>query len=177
MNTRIRYEVLRRDSYRCQLCGATAQDGTTVLEVDHIIPKALGGDDLAGNLQTLCRDCNRGKGSAAPDSGELDAVAERQAARRAVRDAAMDQWDADLEEARARMTRSYPWNPIVGDDASMMKFRSWGASWELIDHALDVTAIKFERTPSYRRDRLPDPMAYTTGIVRNLLSNFEDRAR
>ena len=175
MNTRIRYEVLRRDGYRCLLCGATAQDGTTVLEVDHIIPKALGGDDLPANLQTLCQDCNRGKGSTAPDIGQLDAVTERQAARRAARDAALEQWDADLLEARVRTARSYPWNVVVGDENALMKFRTMGASWALIDHALDITAVKYKAVPSYAQSRLADPMAYATGVVRNLLAKLGDQ--
>lgn len=33
-----------------------------ILEVDHIIPVAKGGDNEPLNLVTSCRDCNRGKG-------------------------------------------------------------------------------------------------------------------
>ncbi len=63
---RLRYEVLRRDGYRCQSCGATAQE--TKLTVDHVQPVALGGADDPANLQTLCLDCNAGKSSSIPDS-------------------------------------------------------------------------------------------------------------
>lgn len=57
-----RLEVLVRDSYRCRMCGAAAADGAT-LEVDHIIPRAEGGESVLWNLQTLCDECNRGKGA------------------------------------------------------------------------------------------------------------------
>ena len=57
---KLRLEVLVRDDYRCRICGASASKGA-VLEVDHIVPKAKGGENLLWNLQTLCFDCNRGK--------------------------------------------------------------------------------------------------------------------
>lgn len=56
----LRFEILKRDDYRCQMCGVTAKDGAT-LEIDHIMPVSKGGTNDAGNLQVLCRDCNAGK--------------------------------------------------------------------------------------------------------------------
>lgn len=56
----IRYTVLHRDDFRCQICGRTAKDGVK-LEVDHIMPYSKGGSDELSNLWTLCFDCNRGK--------------------------------------------------------------------------------------------------------------------
>jgi 5-methylcytosine-specific restriction endonuclease McrA len=56
----LRFQILKRDNYRCQMCGVTAKDGTT-LEIDHITPVSKGGSNDASNLQALCRDCNAGK--------------------------------------------------------------------------------------------------------------------
>jgi predicted restriction endonuclease len=56
----LRFEILKRDGYRCQMCGVTAKDGAT-LEIDHITPVSKGGSNDADNLQVLCRDCNIGK--------------------------------------------------------------------------------------------------------------------
>lgn len=56
----LRFEILKRDDYRCQMCGVTAKDGAT-LEIDHITPVSKGGTNDANNLQVLCRECNAGK--------------------------------------------------------------------------------------------------------------------
>ena len=57
---KIRFEVFKRDAFRCQYCGRSAPD--VILEIDHIIPVAEGGKNDLLNLVTSCRDCNRGKG-------------------------------------------------------------------------------------------------------------------
>lgn len=61
ISSSIRVSVLHRDSYKCVFCGRNARQ--IQLEVDHIKPFSQGGSNLAENLQTLCIDCNRGKGN------------------------------------------------------------------------------------------------------------------
>lgn len=61
---RTRFLIFRRDSYRCQICGRSAQDGV-ILEVDHKMPVAENGNGDTDNLWTLCFECNRGKGALA----------------------------------------------------------------------------------------------------------------
>ena len=55
----IRYEVLKRATFRCELCGISADEKN--LEVDHIHPKSLGGKDELTNFQALCYTCNASK--------------------------------------------------------------------------------------------------------------------
>jgi len=52
----IRYEVLKRARFRCELCGISAE--IKALEVDHIVPRNKGGSDDASNFQSLCYSCN-----------------------------------------------------------------------------------------------------------------------
>lgn len=62
VSTSTRFDVMKRDGYRCQLCGKQAKDGVK-LHVDHIKPLAKGGSNAIKNLQTLCAACNLGKGT------------------------------------------------------------------------------------------------------------------
>ena len=59
--------ILRRDRYRCRLCGQSTPArlrGSThdrAPEVDHIVPLALGGSHTYANTQCVCRACNMTK--------------------------------------------------------------------------------------------------------------------
>jgi hypothetical protein len=57
----VRFDVLKRDGYKCRICGRTAAEGAR-LEIDHVVPVARGGTNELTNLQVLCHTCNRGKG-------------------------------------------------------------------------------------------------------------------
>lgn len=61
MTLKLRFEVMKRDHFKCVLCGATSEKST--LEIDHIIPVANGGTNDPKNLRTCCFECNHGKGS------------------------------------------------------------------------------------------------------------------
>jgi len=56
-----RFRILRRDGYRCQLCGRSQVDGVK-LHVDHKLARVNGGSNDDENLWTLCEGCNLGKG-------------------------------------------------------------------------------------------------------------------
>ena len=55
----LRYKVLKKSNFRCDLCGATKNDRP--LDVDHIIPRSRKGKTEESNLQVLCSKCNRSK--------------------------------------------------------------------------------------------------------------------
>lgn len=59
MSGTLKYEVLKRAQFRCELCGVSAEE--KALEVDHIHPRNLGGTDDENNLQALCYSCNATK--------------------------------------------------------------------------------------------------------------------
>lgn len=60
----LRYDVLRRDRFRCVICGASpASRIGCELHVDHKIPISRGGNTTIENLRTLCGECNVGKGA------------------------------------------------------------------------------------------------------------------
>jgi hypothetical protein len=56
-----RMRVLKRDGYRCQLCGERPSDNPhIVLHVHHVRPFARGGLTIDENLITLCHTCHDG---------------------------------------------------------------------------------------------------------------------
>lgn len=62
VSDKLRYQVLKRDSFKCCACGASpAKDPSVELHIDHVIPWSKGGETTLENLQTLCSKCNLGK--------------------------------------------------------------------------------------------------------------------
>ena len=53
----IRAKVLKRDKCQCQEC-LLSGIFTRASEVDHIIPKTLGGANALNNLRSLCYNCH-----------------------------------------------------------------------------------------------------------------------
>jgi len=72
LSKRLRYEILRRDNFACRYCGAAAPD--VKLNVDHVIPQALGGSNAPTNLVTACADCNAGKTSSMPNATPVSEI-------------------------------------------------------------------------------------------------------
>jgi len=59
----LRFKLFMRDRFRCLACGRSpATHLGIVLHADHILAVANGGKTILENLQTLCQDCNLGKG-------------------------------------------------------------------------------------------------------------------
>jgi 5-methylcytosine-specific restriction endonuclease McrA len=56
----VRERVLQRDHGLCQACLENGHT-TAATDVDHVIPKVLGGSDDESNLRSLCRGCHEAK--------------------------------------------------------------------------------------------------------------------
>jgi len=70
ISPQLRNEILERNGFTCQLCGAGAGDpdpfnpGRKVrLHIDHIKPLSQGGTNDKTNLRVLCSACNQGRGN------------------------------------------------------------------------------------------------------------------
>lgn len=53
--------IFQRDDFRCIYCGKSSVEDQVKLEAEHVVPRSAGGQDVAGNLVTSCRECNRSK--------------------------------------------------------------------------------------------------------------------
>jgi len=63
---KMRFEILERDGFTCQYCGATPQTGARLM-LDHVVPFSKGGKTERENLITSCFSCNIGKRDAIYD--------------------------------------------------------------------------------------------------------------
>jgi 5-methylcytosine-specific restriction endonuclease McrA len=59
-----RSNLFRRDKYTCQYCGA--KPGSEELTIDHVIPRARGGQTTWTNCVMACFDCNSRKADKTP---------------------------------------------------------------------------------------------------------------
>lgn len=102
---RVRFEVLKRDKFTCQYCGAQAPE--VVLNVDHITPVSKGGTNDISNLITSCFDCNSGKSdielsddtAIMKQKAQLDMLQERREQLEMMREWQLELTDETLTEA------------------------------------------------------------------------------
>jgi len=73
VSPQLRVEILERNGYTCQLCGAGAGDPDPYnptrkvrLHIDHIKPAAQYGSVDKANLRVLCSACNQGRSNVQP---------------------------------------------------------------------------------------------------------------
>lgn len=72
---RLRMEILERNGFTCQLCGAGPGDQDPYnpqrkvrLQIDHVIPANQGGQTHEDNLRVTCSACNQAKMNIQPPS-------------------------------------------------------------------------------------------------------------
>lgn len=165
VSKRLRYEILRRDSYTCRYCGRSAPE--VPLRVDHVTPVALGGGDEPTNLATSCEECNSGKSSASPDATLVAGVSDdalRWAA--AMQQAAENLRKQETPKLEYRDTFFSQWNrwhlgkdedkkvPLPEDwKQAMDRFRVAGVpAWmwaDIVEAAMVNQKVKPDRTFNY----------------------------
>jgi len=188
LSRRLRYEILRRDNHTCRYCGAKPPDVT--LTVDHVVPRALGGDDSPENLATACTACNAGKAATNPDAPLVADVQQaalkwKMAIELAASLAARDQ---QLMRARAegfefawtcqwKAVRGHEPPPLPRDyDQTIARWLARGLTIEDFADLIDVTVTAFYRSDS-RMDYDDGPWRYFAGCCWRRLTELEDRAR
>lgn len=75
ISPQLRNDILERNGFTCQLCGAGPGDPDPFnparkvrLHIDHIVPISQGGTDDRDNLRVLCSACNQGRSNVQPPS-------------------------------------------------------------------------------------------------------------
>jgi 5-methylcytosine-specific restriction endonuclease McrA len=96
-----RANIFTRDKFTCQYCGV--RPPRSQLNLDHVIPRSLGGRTSWENVVCSCVDCNRSKGGRTPE----------QAALRLRRPPGRPRW-TPLMNLAASTARYAEWRPFLG---------------------------------------------------------------
>lgn len=162
VSKRLRWEILRRDGYRCRYCGKTSADER--IEVDHVIPKALGGTDHPTNLTAACHTCNKGKNSTAPDDSLVADVA---------KDA--DRWQSVRDEVSGKTTSNGSLIAAFNDSwpEEMWRPRDWANSVAIwLNRGLPLEAL-IGFIPRARA--AINPWEYLCGCAWKRIRSYDDK--
>jgi 5-methylcytosine-specific restriction endonuclease McrA len=64
-----RRNIFKRDHYACQYCGV--QPGSEELTIDHVVPRAQGGESRWDNCVLACLACNKRKADRTPQQARM----------------------------------------------------------------------------------------------------------
>lgn len=150
VSKKTRFEVFKRDSFKCQYCGRSAPEA--VLHVDHIKAVSKGGDNDLINLITSCADCNGGKSNRALDD-----------------DSALEKQRAQLEELNVRreqLEMMMNWREGlkgIADDQAAIIAKEWSdrvPGWSLNDGGIAEAKKLLKK---YSLSNILDAMETSTG--------------
>jgi hypothetical protein len=171
---RLRFEIFKRDGFRCVYCGATPSQ--SLLRVDHVCPVSKGGTNEPANLVTACHDCNGGKSDIPLEQRRLvsqdpEALQEQADQLRLYLKA-----QRALTKARREMEAEIcaQWNYTLGPISQEMAPRlasllsEW--SYEDLHRAMCITAKKLGKMSAYSYSGRAGACAqqkYFSGVLRN----------
>jgi 5-methylcytosine-specific restriction endonuclease McrA len=95
-----RINLMARDAFQCQYCARRPHRAE--LNLDHVVPRSLGGRSTWENVVTSCVDCNRKKGGRTP----------RQAHMRLLRRPERPRW-TPLANLMWSSVRYHEWRPFL----------------------------------------------------------------
>jgi 5-methylcytosine-specific restriction endonuclease McrA len=99
-----RVNIFARDKFTCQYCGAKPH--RSQLNLDHVVPRSLGGKTSWENVVCSCVDCNRRKGGRTPEQARL----------------------------RLRRAPSRPhWTPLMNLVVSNVRYNEWRPFLSIVD--------------------------------------------
>lgn len=173
----LRFEILRRDNFRCHYCGTEATH--TELHVDHVVPQSLGGTNDPSNLVTACAECNSGKAGRTLDEPVLAAVDEKaQRYATAVEQAIAERRQVLATEQQAKDAFRAEWNrwepaePLpAGFAESVRQFMRAGLDWEDIVDSIEIAMSRHDI-----RGRENGRFKYFCGVCNRKIEDIRKRA-
>lgn len=99
-----RINLMARDNFQCQYCGL--KPARAELNLDHVVPRALGGRSTWQNVVTSCVECNRRKGGRTPRQARM--------------------------KLRSRPVRPR-WTPLMNLMLSSVRYKEWRPFLNVVD--------------------------------------------
>ena len=190
ISKRLRFEVFKRDSFKCQYCGSSAPDA--ILHIDHVHPVSKGGDNDITNLVTACASCNNGKSDKLLSDKHATEMQMKQLQELSERREQLEmlmQWRAEIVDIEDKYLDFFIDEvnkkifPASVNDNGLASARKWLKKFSIDEliNALDISSDKgddpgviFENIPKIAAmKRMPDHeqrLRYCRGILKNRLS-------
>lgn len=166
---KLRFEILKRDEFKCRYCGRTEADGVK-LHVDHVISVALGGRNDPDNLATACADCNLGKSAAMLNDPRLIGVDFE------VRKKIFEDAHASLDRYREYLEAKERWEYELVSEL-IRPFERVFANVEWWDVGEADVVWRFDARAGIRRQELPDEFKDESCQVTIIDANADGEAR
>lgn len=170
LSKRTRFEIFKRDGFKCFYCGATPQNAAmevSELVLDHVKPVKEGGATAAHNLVTSCVPCNAGKSAVPlalrkyePKVGEADREHHEQLEEYlAIQRAVADLKETFLDDLESDWDRLSGWRRPTNLRGHL---RGLAKDYSIDDLRRGMEALNKARYLS------GSPIAYFRGILKNL---------
>lgn len=170
ISKRLRFEIFKRDGFRCLYCGATPLQSP--LHIDHVEALANGGTDDPANLVTACAACNLGKGAVPLDDRPLSVPEDQVEQPDQIR--AYLGYQRELMKAKAAVAEALAdhWRSCCGYEPTVELLASFGRwadkfGFEKIAEAISITGGR--SLPPYAGfTEEQNQQRYFFGIIRRL---------
>ena len=171
LSKRTRFEIFKRDGFRCVYCGTTPVQ--SALRVDHVIPVAENGTNVPENLVTSCHDCNAGKAATPLEKKRLTkpmlTVAHTDHVEQIREYLKVQKQIAEARQEAAEELAEY-WQAKIGPMSEDMFNRLSGIIHELpsdkLIEAINIVARKFGKMNHFHSYDATKRAKYFNGILR-----------
>ena len=110
-----RMNIFARDQNTCQYCGRDFRRKED-LNIDHVVPRSLGGKSTWENVVCSCIPCNRKKGGRTPEQARMKLI---------------------------RLPHKPKWSPLFGNNyTTRIKYKEWLPFLTLTDAAYWITELE-----------------------------------
>jgi len=152
--------IYERDGYTCNSCKTDLKEDSLRRNIDHIIPRSLVAISELWNVELLCQDCNKAKGSILPENFQERCLA---ALERTIKtDEGIDEKKSIMDSLRILLVLKYS-NEInntlkIEYEDDLINKKKYGGNNVLIkDYVTKVALKKRIKSDGQKKDKINQP--------------------